>query len=57
MEAVRLSVRRDRPFGGETWARVTANQLGLESSFRNRGHQPKAASTSVTVLPSILSLR
>jgi putative transposase len=39
-EAIRLSIRRDRPYGSETWTRVTAARLGLESSLRSPGNQP-----------------
>ena len=38
-EAIRLSIRRDRPFGSEAWTRTTAANLGLESSLRSRGGQ------------------
>ena len=40
VEAIRLSIRRDRPFGDDSWTRTTAARLGLESSLRNPGHQP-----------------
>jgi putative transposase len=40
VDAVRLSIRRDRPFGDDSWTRTTAVRLGRESSLRNRGHQP-----------------
>jgi len=35
--AVSASIRRDRPFGSDAWARTTAEKLGLQSSLRNRG--------------------
>ncbi|MDR3619032.1 MAG: transposase [Paludisphaera borealis] len=35
--AVSASIRRDRPFGSDSWVRTTAEKLGLESSLRNRG--------------------
>ena len=38
-EAIRLSIRRDRPFGTENWMRTTSIKLGLESSLRSRGGQ------------------
>ncbi|WP_165234841.1 transposase [Aquisphaera insulae] len=38
--AIRLSMRRDRPHGSETWTVVAAVRLGLESSLRPRGRQP-----------------
>lgn len=34
---VRVSVSRGRPFGDEDWTHHTSTQLGLESTFRNRG--------------------
>jgi putative transposase len=37
LEAVRVSVARGRPFGGATWQLCVARQLGLESTFRERG--------------------
>jgi hypothetical protein len=39
--AIRLSLRRDRPYGSGSWATKTAALLGLEYSFRPRGHQPR----------------
>jgi putative transposase len=41
LEAVRSSVRRGRPFGDETWTKITAKQLGLESTLRPRGRPRK----------------
>ena len=38
-DAIRLSIRRDRPYGSENWTRATAADLGLESSLRSRGAQ------------------
>ena len=40
-ESIRLSIRRDRPYGTETWTQATAAHLGLESSLRSRGAQPR----------------
>jgi putative transposase len=37
LEAVRLSVKRSRPFGAEKWVRETAKSLGMESALRDRG--------------------
>ncbi|WP_165076183.1 transposase, partial [Paludisphaera rhizosphaerae] len=45
MAAIRLSLRRDRPYGGETWTLQTAALLGLESSLRPRG-RPRKPTTS-----------
>jgi len=43
LEALRVSVIRGRPFGGEDWQRRAARRLGLESPFRPRGRPKKAA--------------
>jgi len=40
-EAIRLSIRRDRPYGTESWTRSTAALLGLQSSLRSRGAQTR----------------
>ena len=40
LEAIRRSVRRGQPYGGDTWVRGTATRLGLESTLRPRG-RPK----------------
>lgn len=42
VEAIRLSIRRGRPFGSEAWMFQTADQLGLESSIRSRGGQRRS---------------
>jgi putative transposase len=42
VDAIRLSMRGDRPFGGATWTTATAEKLGLGYSLRNRGHQPSS---------------
>jgi len=39
VEAIRLAIRRGRPFGSEAWTRETAGRLGLEFSLRSRGGQ------------------
>ena len=41
LEAVRLSVQRGRPYGGEVWQRWMIKRLGLESTFRSRGRPHK----------------
>lgn len=43
LRAVRLSVRRSRPFGVEDWVRQTAKDLGAESTLRERG-RPRSGS-------------
>ena len=40
VEAVRRSVVKGRPFGGEMWQKRVAARLGLENTFRARG-RPK----------------
>jgi len=40
-DRIRLSILRDRPFGGKCWTESTARQLGLESSLRDRGRPRK----------------
>jgi putative transposase len=37
LSALRLSVKRSRPFGAHDWVRETANDLGLESTLQERG--------------------
>ena len=41
LTAMRLSLQRGQPYGGEAWARATAARLGLESTFRPRGRPKK----------------
>ena len=41
VEAVRRSIARGTPFGGERWTERTADRLGLESSLRPRGRPRK----------------
>jgi len=40
-EAVRLSIRRGRPLGDERWQKRVAKELGLASTFRERGRPRK----------------
>ena len=47
LEAIRRSVTRGQPFGGDAWRRKVTRQLGLEHTFRPRGRpriQPSANS-------------
>ena len=37
LEALRTAVERGHPFGSLPWQATTAEQLGLESTFRTRG--------------------
>jgi putative transposase len=46
VEAIRVCVNRQRPYGGESWVCETAPTLGLEFSLRPRG-RPKKAATAV----------
>ncbi len=41
VEAIRRSVKRGQPFGGESWQTKVARQLGLEYTFRSRGRPKK----------------
>jgi putative transposase len=36
-DAIRLCIRRNRPFGSDAWTEATAVRLGLQSSIRDRG--------------------
>jgi putative transposase len=40
-QALRRSIQRGTPFGGEAWARRTADRLGLEASLNPRGRPRK----------------
>lgn len=42
LEALRLSVRRGRPFGADAWVRRMVRRFGLESTLRPRG-RPKGS--------------
>ncbi len=37
LTAIRRSVKRGQPFGGEDWVQETAERLGLQSTLRERG--------------------
>jgi putative transposase len=41
LDALRVSVTRGRPFGGEAWQKQAAKRLDLESTFRRRGRPKK----------------
>ena len=45
VEAIRLSIRRGRPFGSDAWTQTTAEQLGLEFSLKSPGGQPRQTIT------------
>jgi putative transposase len=41
LDALRRSVERGQPFGGERWVKRTVQRLGLEHTFRPRGRPRK----------------
>jgi len=41
LEAVRTSVQRNRPFGGDAWQMQTAARLGLQQTMRSKGRPKK----------------
>jgi putative transposase len=41
LAALRRSVNRGTPFGGDAWMKRTADQLGLQSTLRPRGRPRK----------------
>ena len=41
LAALRKSVNRGAPYGGETWIKIAARRLGLASTLRPRGRPPK----------------
>ena len=45
LAAIRRSIRRGSPFGGETWTARTVAKLGLDSTLRPRGRPRKATKT------------
>ena len=42
IDAIRLCIKRGRPYGSEPWRKRTAARFGLESTFRPRGRPKKA---------------
>ncbi|MCC6126360.1 MAG: transposase [Pirellulales bacterium] len=42
LEAVQTSIQRGRPFGSAIWQALTAEKLGLESTFQPRGRPRKS---------------
>jgi putative transposase len=50
LETIRLSMRRDRPFGSPEWMREAALALGLEYSMRPQGRPRR--STAAASIPS-----
>jgi len=43
--ALRLSIKRSRPYGGKAWILKTAKALGLEQSLRNPGPRVRKTKT------------
>jgi putative transposase len=41
VEALRTSIKRNRPYGGGAWQQQTISRLGLQSSIRPKGGQKK----------------
>lgn len=41
LEAIRRSLRRGQPYGGEAWTERIAHKFGLESTLRPRGRPRK----------------
>ena len=50
LDALRASIRRNRPFGHDSWMIGTARTLGLEASLRPVGRPRKQASELPTGL-------
>jgi putative transposase len=48
LEAIQRSVARGQPFGGDAWRAKVTRQLGLESTFRQRGRPRKQSSSNTT---------
>jgi putative transposase len=44
-DAIRLSIRRNRPYGSDGRMRATATRVGLESSLRSQGRPHRNAVT------------
>ncbi len=42
LQRLRISVERGRPYGDESWANLTAERLGLQSTLRSRGRPRKS---------------
>ncbi len=42
LAAIRCSLQRGRPYGGDAWQTKVTKQLGLEHTFRSRGRPRKA---------------
>lgn len=56
LAALRKSVRRGRPFGGDTWQQTTAQVLGLQVSMRGRGRPRQSNSGTNDVQPPLFPL-
>ena len=55
LQALRLSVKRGRPFGDEGWVEATASRLHLEQTLRPQGRPAKAKAqpATTTVQPTL----
>jgi putative transposase len=49
-EAIRVGIRRGRPYGSDAWTPATAIRLGVESSLRSRGAL-RPTKTGTTPIP------
>jgi len=50
-DAIRVCIRRNRPYGSDDWTQATAARLGLQSSIRNRGGQHRRAAGNCLTSP------
>ena len=41
LKAIRLSVERGQPYGGDAWSRATADHLAVPSTYRPRAAGPR----------------
>ena len=55
VQALRLSIHRNRPFGSDTWTHATAEQLGLQSSIRRHPARNHATVLYLPKTPSLLA--
>ena len=53
--SLRRSVLRGAPYGRERWQKETAQRLGLPSTLRRRGRQPRTETGSRDDQPALFS--
>jgi putative transposase len=53
VEAIRVCVNRQRPYGGESWVCETAPTLDLEFALRPRGRPKKTSTMASRAAPDI----